>query len=93
MHKFKTYEVCIGVIKELKAVILEKVEAIWIEELEDEMIEYFNVSIQDMIEHLYKHGGVVEMYNKETMMHESNHSWEWMEHPVAYFNHVEKAKK
>ena len=47
----KEYEQYVGVIDGLKATIQQKVEIVWFEELEVEIIGFDNITMQDMNTH------------------------------------------
>ena len=76
-----------------EAVILNKVKPVWIAELEDKTNEYFDITMHEIINDLYSHGGYVTTYNEAAMMKERDQPWVPSEHVVSYFNHIEKAIK
>ena len=61
--KIEEYETCVRVIDGIKTIIQQKAESTWIKELEDEVMGFANVSIQDMLMHLWRQGGTVKMYD------------------------------
>ena len=74
-------------------VILSKVESVWIKDLEDKMMRYFNFTVFNMIKHLWARGGAVKNHDKETMMHEQDCQCATTEFVVSYFSWVKKAMK
>ena len=50
--------------------ILSKMEPVWVEQIEDETMRYFNITVQDMTNHLHQFGVIVDTYDKKTMMAE-----------------------
>ena len=70
------YEICTGVIEGLKMVILFKIEPVYIKELIDKTMGYFNITIHDMIDHLHQCSSGVETFDKEAMAVEHDYPWD-----------------
>ena len=65
-----TYETCQGVISGIKELIAGAVSTEWLEEINDDILEFQNVSCLKMFEHLEARGGNVDYINIQEMRRE-----------------------
>ena len=65
--KIEKYESYVKVINGLKAII-QKVESVWIKELEVKLRGFVNVSVLGIIVHLCSRGSAVKTYSKEVIV-------------------------
>ena len=87
------YEVCTGVINGLKEKIKEAIDEEWLEEISDEVMEFQNVSILEMLDHLGARGGEIDYIDIQEIKKERDAPWNTNEHIVKYFSNTDRAVK
>ena len=65
-----TYETCQGVISGIKELIAGAVSTEWLEEINDDILEFQNVTCLEMLEHLDAQGGDVDYIDIQEMRKE-----------------------
>ena len=88
-----TYETCQGVISGIKELIAGAVSTEWLEEINDDILEFQNVTCLEMLEHLEDRGGDVDYIDIQEMRKERDAPWNTNEHIVTYFSSVQGAVK
>ena len=88
-----TYETCQGVISGIKELIAGAVSTEWLEEINDDILEFQNVTCLEMLEHLEARGGDVDYIDIQEMRKERDAPWNTNEHIVTYFSGVQGAVK
>ena len=56
----KEHDICAGVMQVMKDFIIEAVDEAWLEELEDDLLGFMNVTPIEMLQHLEKCGGTLD---------------------------------
>ena len=88
-----TYETCQGVISGIKELIAGAVSTEWLEEINDDILEFQKVTCLEMLEHLEDRGGDVDYIDIQEMRKERDAPWNTNEHIVTYFSGVQGAVK
>ena len=88
-----TYETCQGVISGIKELIAGAVSTEWLEEINDDILEFQNVTCLEMLEHLEDRGGDVDYIDIQEMRKERDAPWNTNEHIVTYFSDITGAVK
>ena len=88
-----TYETCQGVISGTKELIAGAVSTEWLEEINDDILEFQKVTCLEMLEHLEDRGGDVDYIDIQEMRKERDAPWNTNEHIVTYFSSVQGAVK
>jgi hypothetical protein len=72
---------------------LEAIEHDYLLEIKDNMLEFFNQTLRQMIHHLKVRGGALDFADTKTLLAERDMEWDISKNPQIYFNRVEKAVK
>ena len=88
-----TYETCQGVISGTKELIAGAVSTEWLEEINDDILEFQKVTCLEMLEHLEDRGGDVDYIDIQEMRKERDAPWNPNEHIVTYFSGTQGAVK
>jgi hypothetical protein len=85
------FQMCIGVGKGLKDLILQAIDKDFLLELRVEGIAYLNVTPFQMLTHLRDHWGAMDYVNITALMAKCDAPWNAAEVPTKYFNKADKA--
>ena len=91
--KIIEYKICTGVICAIKEKIVESVDSEWLEEKEDKILEFQNITIIEMLEHLESLRGEIDYINIQEMKKEHDAPYDTSEHIITHFLKVKKAVK
>ena len=87
------YETFAGVTNGVKDLIAGAVSSEWLEEIDDDILGFQNVTILNMLEHLESRGGDIDYIDIQEMRKERDAPWNTNEHIVTYFSEVQRAVK
>ena len=91
--KIREFEIYAGVNNAIKDLIIEAVDEEWLEEIEDDVLGFTNVTVQAMIKHLEDRGGTLDYFETQEIKMKRDAPWDGEENVVTYFSRVEKARK
>jgi hypothetical protein len=87
-HKefIREYETFQGVVQATKDIILEAINHKYLLEIEDKILGFLNQMPNDMLTHLWNHGGALDFADTKTLLAERDSKWDAGEDPQIYFN-------